>query len=95
VPAVLVGSMLSSRAPDRFIRPVITVVILASGLKYVGLGTTALGLVIAVVAPLALVIVLLAERQRRRSEDPAVAGPAADALPAGQPEDEPAPIYIP
>jgi uncharacterized protein len=43
VPAVLVGSLLSSRAPDRFIRPAITFVILASGLKYVGLGTTALG----------------------------------------------------
>ena len=43
VPAVLVGSLLSSRAPDKFIRPVITFVILASGLKYVGLGTTALG----------------------------------------------------
>ncbi len=43
VPAVLVGSFLSSRAPDRYIRPVITLVIFASGLKYVGLGTTALG----------------------------------------------------
>jgi uncharacterized protein len=43
VPAVLVGSLLSSRAPDRYIRPVITYVILASGLKYVGLSTTALG----------------------------------------------------
>jgi len=43
VPAVLVGSFLSSRAPDRFIRPAITFVILASGLKYVGMGTTALG----------------------------------------------------
>ena len=43
VPAVLVGSLLSSRAPDRFIRPVITFVIFASGLKYAGLGTTALG----------------------------------------------------
>jgi uncharacterized membrane protein YfcA len=43
VPAVLVGSLISSRAPDRYIRPVITFVILASGLKYVGLGTTALG----------------------------------------------------
>ncbi len=42
VPAVLVGSLLSSRAPDRFIRPVITVVILASGLKYIGLGPDAL-----------------------------------------------------
>lgn len=46
VPAVLAGSFLSSRAPDRYIRPVITFVILASGLKYVGLGTTALGWVL-------------------------------------------------
>jgi uncharacterized membrane protein YfcA len=43
VPAVLVGSVLSSRAPDRVIRPVITFVILASGLKYVGVDTTDLG----------------------------------------------------
>ena len=31
VPGVLAGSLLSSRAPDRYIRPVITFVILASG----------------------------------------------------------------
>jgi uncharacterized membrane protein YfcA len=43
VPAVLVGSLLSSRAPDRLLRPLIGLVILASGLKYVGLGTTELG----------------------------------------------------
>jgi uncharacterized protein len=43
VPAVLIGSFLSSRAPDRYIRPIITFAILASGLKYVGVGTTALG----------------------------------------------------
>lgn len=43
VPAVVVGSILSSRAPDKYIRPVITFVILASGLKYAGLPTTALG----------------------------------------------------
>jgi uncharacterized membrane protein YfcA len=43
VPAVLVGAFFSSRAPDRYIRPVITFVIFASGLKYVGVGTTALG----------------------------------------------------
>jgi len=36
VPAVFVGSLISSRAPDHFIRPVITFVIFASGLKYVG-----------------------------------------------------------
>jgi hypothetical protein len=49
IPAVLVGSFLSSRAPDKFIRPVITFVIFASGLKYVGLGTTALGWVLCAV----------------------------------------------
>jgi uncharacterized membrane protein YfcA len=43
VPAVLVGSLLSAGAPDGYIRPAITFVIFASGLKYVGLGTTALG----------------------------------------------------
>jgi hypothetical protein len=43
VPAVLVGSFLSSRAPDKYIRPAITFVIFASGLKYVGVGTTKLG----------------------------------------------------
>jgi len=43
VPAVFIGSLLSSSVPDRYIRPVIAFVILASGLKYVGLSTTALG----------------------------------------------------
>jgi len=46
VPAVLVGSVFSSSAPDRYIRPVITFVIFASGLKYVGVGTTTLGWVL-------------------------------------------------
>jgi uncharacterized membrane protein YfcA len=46
VPAVLVGSLISSSAPDRYVRPAITFVIFASGLKYVGLGTTALGWVL-------------------------------------------------
>ena len=46
VPAVIVGAFLSSRAPDKYIRPAITFVIFASGLKYAGLGTTALGWVL-------------------------------------------------
>jgi uncharacterized protein len=49
VPAVLVGSFLSSRAPDRYIRPVITYVIFASGLKYVGVPTAPLGITLAAV----------------------------------------------
>jgi hypothetical protein len=43
VPAVLIGSLLSSTVPDRYVRPAIAFAILASGLKYVGLSTTALG----------------------------------------------------
>src|SRR5579864_5851214 len=49
VPAVLVGSLLSSRVPDRYLRPAIGIVILASGLKYVGLGVTELGWIVALV----------------------------------------------
>jgi hypothetical protein len=43
VPGVFVGSLLSSRVQDRYVRPAIAFVILASGLKYIGLGTTELG----------------------------------------------------
>src|SRR5436305_14494598 len=50
VPAVIIGSLLSSRAPDRYIRPIITFVIFASGLKYAGVGTTELGWILCAVA---------------------------------------------
>ena len=53
VPAVLVGSFLSSRAPDRYIRPAITFVIFASGLKYVGVSTAVLGWVLCAVLAVA------------------------------------------
>jgi uncharacterized membrane protein YfcA len=46
VPAVLIGSLLSSTVPDRYIRPVIAFVIFASGLKYVGVPNMALGWVL-------------------------------------------------
>ncbi|MGH9099197.1 MAG: sulfite exporter TauE/SafE family protein, partial [Acidimicrobiales bacterium] len=48
VPAVFAGSLLSSRAPDCIIRPVVTAVIVVSGLKYVGVGTAGLGVAVAV-----------------------------------------------
>jgi uncharacterized membrane protein YfcA len=65
VPAVLVGSMLSSRVPDRYIRPVIAFLIFASGRKYAGLGTVALGwTMLAVVIASAAVVVLLRFRSR-------------------------------
>ena len=62
VPAVLVGSLLSSRAPDKVIRPAITFVILVSGLKYVGVGTTQLGWTMAGVVVVGLGIFLVVSR---------------------------------
>jgi uncharacterized membrane protein YfcA len=62
VPAVLVGSMLSSSAPDRYIRPVITFVIFASGLKYVGVATTALGWILVAALAAAFAIWLVYRR---------------------------------
>jgi uncharacterized membrane protein YfcA len=49
VPAVLVGAMVSSSVPDRYVRPAIAFVIFASGLKYVGVATTTLGWVLCAV----------------------------------------------
>ncbi len=88
VPAVFVGSLLSSTVPDRYIRPVITFVIFASGLKYVGLGTTALGWVLcAVLGAAAVTWFVVARPWRRALAEPAPAGlvPVASAA-----EDEPA-----
>jgi uncharacterized protein len=70
VPAVLVGSFFSSRAPDRYIRPAITFVIFASGLKYVGVGTTALGWILCAVL-LGLGSIWLAYVRPWRREAPA------------------------
>ena len=73
VPAVFVGSLVSSSAPDRYVRPVITFVVAASGLKYVGVGTTALGWVLCGTLLCAAVIWLAYRRPRQRAsvlEDP-------------------------
>jgi hypothetical protein len=43
VPAVILGSFLSSRVPDSYLRPAIGFVIFASGLKYIGVDVHTLG----------------------------------------------------
>jgi len=75
VPAVLVGSLLSSRAPDRYIRPVITFVIFASGLKYVGLPTAALGWVLGAILVAAAAWAARARPWRRKEGREAVPEP--------------------
>jgi uncharacterized protein len=91
VPAVLAGSLLSSRAPDRFIRPAITFVIFASGLKYAGVGTTALGWTMGAVV-VAAAGYWLARTRLSRDGQPLPAGaagrPAAAVDPPGEPADD-------
>jgi uncharacterized protein len=70
VPAVLIGSLLSSRAPDKYIRPVITFVILASGLKYVGVPTKALGWTVGLILVVAAVTWVSVTLARRRAAGP-------------------------
>jgi uncharacterized protein len=62
VPAVLIGSLFSSSAPDRYVRPVITFVIAASGLKYIGLGTEELGWTLCGILLAVAVVWLIAKR---------------------------------
>ncbi len=66
VPAVLVGSLLSSTVPDRFVRPGIMFVIFASGLKYIGVGTTQLGWILCGVLLAAAALWLIEARPWRR-----------------------------
>lgn len=68
VPAVFLGSLLSSRAPDRVIRPVITAVIVVSGLKYVGVGTAGLGIAAVLALAGCAAWVLHGKRSARREE---------------------------
>ncbi len=54
IPGVYIGARLSSKAPDGIIRPALVYVLLASGLKLLGLSTPMLGLVLAAFALVAL-----------------------------------------
>ena len=85
VPAVLIGSLLSSRAPDRYIRPAITFVIFASGLKYVGVPTYPLGFIMGSILLAGAAYWLAWVRPRRAGAGAAAAAPAL-APAAGLPE---------
>jgi hypothetical protein len=88
VPAVLIGSLLSSRAPDKYIRPVITFVIFASGLKYVGVGTYPLGWTMGAIL-LAALIYWMVRRLRAPAPEPELVSPRTSPperpRPAGRP----------
>jgi uncharacterized protein len=80
VPAVLIGSFVSSRAPDRFIRPLITFVIFASGLKYVGVSTTVLGWTLCVTVLVVAIIWVTYTRPWRNLGEAAMSGVDPDGV---------------
>jgi uncharacterized protein len=82
VPAVLIGSLLSSRAPDHYIRPAITFVIFASGLKYVGVPTYPLGWIMGAVLLAGLGYWLVATKRPWRKDRDLAAAPSG--APPGQ-----------
>ena len=94
VPAVLVGSLLSSRAPDKYIRPAITFVIFASGLKYAGVPTYPLGFIMGsiLLAGAAYWLAYVRPWQRRGAPVPAPAPAPAPALTEGGPGRAPTPL---
>ena len=67
IPAVIVGSLFSSRAPDGIIRPIIGFAVLASGLKYVGLPTVALGWTLLFVALAMCTFLIVTKKPWQRS----------------------------
>ena len=91
--AVFIGSTLSSSIPDRYIRPVIAFVILASGLKYVGLSTSALGWSLVGVLMAGAAFVAYELRSGARAEAAAPTAPELERVgstPVGRPDRAPA-----
>jgi len=70
IPAVWLGAHISSRAPDRFIRPILPVILVASGMKMLGVPTTATAGVV-----IGLIVLTLLTRRGAASEPPASTKP--------------------
>ncbi len=64
VPAVIAGSLISSRGSSYLIRPAITGAVLLSGLKYLGVPTTALGICALPITAIAVATMLRVRRTR-------------------------------
>ncbi|HLJ03585.1 MAG TPA: sulfite exporter TauE/SafE family protein [Solirubrobacteraceae bacterium] len=88
VPAVFVGSLLSSRVPDRFIRPVIGVVIMASGLKYIGASTSTIGWAALIAAAVVVGYWLVSARPASRAAARSARGGASEGIAVAVPSSE-------
>jgi len=70
VPAVIIGSLISSRASSPAIRHVMTALVMVSGLKYLGLASPLV--VAAAVIALVSVVVVMVRSRARATTSPAV-----------------------
>lgn len=85
IPGVIIGSLLASRAPNGLLRPVLAVVVLASGLSLLGLSPQVLALVVGVIAVTLLAVAVRARWRRaparqdeRAQQERVTRRPAAD-----------------
>jgi hypothetical protein len=78
VPAVVVGSLISSKGTFSAMRPFIAGVVLLSGLKYVGLPIPALGAAALVVTAFVVVMTVRAARAKD-AETPVISVPLVEA----------------
>lgn len=69
IPGVIIGSLLASRAPGGLLRPVLGVVVLASGLSLLGLSPTALAITVGVIAAALLVMAARSRLTRQRQPE--------------------------
>ncbi len=70
IPGVIIGARISSRAPDHIIRPILVVVLLASGAKLLEVPNALVVGFVGVAAFTGLVLAVLAARRRSRGERP-------------------------
>lgn len=72
VPGVIAGAYFSSRAPDHVIRPVLVIVLIASALKLLGVGTAIVGALVGVLSAVGIFYALKASQRvaRERAELP-------------------------
>jgi uncharacterized membrane protein YfcA len=76
IPGVIIGAQISSRAPDRYIRPVLVLVLALTGLKLLDVPNEVLGAVL-VVALLGSAVVWFVTRRRARALHAATAASAS------------------
>ncbi|HUX04052.1 MAG TPA: sulfite exporter TauE/SafE family protein [Acidimicrobiales bacterium] len=77
VPAVIVGSLISSRAANPAIRHVMTALVMLSGLKYIGLATP---IVVAAATVALAVVAIMVVRSRPRDDQPVSPGTTSGRL---------------